>query len=1066
MKRLMKKTISIVCAVALLFTGLAFVPQTVSADDVWYDMDNTWPEPHPLLEVPEGETSLWTGCTGPDAQIKCANAFKLEGFKWNTITQGEAAFFKTIDLKDVACVDNGSGLEKPVAGTYYNMHVKLKYTPPTATNNPKMMVETSGGIKNIELTKWEFKHSKMNPEDDVLEQEVDGVICMAPGTDFKFCINYGWLSDSNKWLMRKGILEITEFTLTGDNTWTTAESNKDVSIPDTPWSVRANYNDDPDAGSYGIIQYKVGDDPTDISDTSMRLVSTVGEQEKYPADYPDIEKRNQPVDSKDRWWWISAQLPDYATTAGLVPFTYYTGSITFNTDKATAEDCHLFVYVDGKEYPFTLQAGANTLTIPEFMYSGSEEGASSIKFLFDELTAGSIVSVSNVTFTPTGDWNLVPNANPDFTVGPWNMFGNFDPAHPGNWGVVQYKANKENPQTYADYDIKAASVSGWLGWTAFVRLENYCADFLDEGDPYDLTITLNSSKATVPDEEKDLDQLVVIVGNETFKFDLTQGDNTLNIHSDGYVLGEGTNRHEQIMFELDGLVQGTELTVKDIQFNNYDNKGWTNVPNKKDTKVGDWTLFGWWNETHWSKLAYKNHTGGTGLGAIDIKARRVSGDFGAMAALAMLPDYLATAKDTKDRPIANADDYQIKVTMNASGLDSSVTNYGKVRLLANDQAFDFDIQKGTKTYDLLELCGNKMTYDNTKTNDVEFELDKVSPKAILNISKIEFVGPDDESQDVPNGTAFKPEGTPWTLFAITDPDQDKYGAMRYEVTGDPANLSNLKMTLKSVSGWFGAGSIKATLNGYLNSLTVGKTYKLTAKMNIDESGVAPADKNPPYNKQLRITADNKNYDFDVANPATGVQTFEQEFTYTGTSKHLAFDFDQLLKGSKVSFSSIEITDPTAPTTTEESTTQAPTQPTTEAPTGETTQSPTAETSSQQPSDVTTTQGVAPTVKAPGKTKIKKVYKKKRSAKKLKVKLKKVKGAKGYQVAVYKSKKKAKKNKKALVKKCTKKLKVTLKSKKLKKKKKLYVRARAYVLNTSGIKVFGKWSAIKKGKTKK
>ena len=327
MKRLMKKTISIVCAVALLFTGLAFVPQTVSADDVWYDMDNTWPEPHPLLEVPEGETSLWTGCTGGDTQIKYANAFKLEGFKWNTVTQGEAAFFKTIDLKDVACVDNGSGLEKPTAGTYYNIHVKLEYTPPTATNNPKMMVETSGGIKNLELTEWDFKHSNLHPEEDVLEQEIDGVICMAPGADFKFCINYGWLSDTHKWEMRKGILEITEFTLTGDNSWTTAESNKDVSIPDTPWSVRANYNDDPDAGSYGIIQYKVGDNPTDISDTSMRLVSTVGEQEKYPADYPDVEKRNQPVDPADRWWWISAQLPDYATTAGL--YSTYTSQIPY-----------------------------------------------------------------------------------------------------------------------------------------------------------------------------------------------------------------------------------------------------------------------------------------------------------------------------------------------------------------------------------------------------------------------------------------------------------------------------------------------------------------------------------------------------------------------------------------------------------------------------------------------------------------------------------------------------------------------------------------------------------------
>ncbi|MBP5773413.1 MAG: hypothetical protein J6W35_05025 [Eubacterium sp.] len=1071
MKRLMKKTISIVCAVALLITGVTFVPQSVNADDIWYAMDNTWPEPHPLLQVPEGETSLWTGCTGPDAQIECANAFKLEGFKWKTITTGEAAFFKTIDLKEVACVDNGSGLEKPVAGTYYNIHVKLTYTPPSTAAKPRMMVETSGGIQNIPLTKWEFNHSLFHPDENVFEQEIDGVICMAPGADFKFCINYGWLSDTNKWQMKKGTLEITEFTLTGDNSWTTAASNQDVSVPDTPWSVRANYNDDPDAGSYGIIQYKVGDEPQDISDTSMRLVSTVGEQEKYPANYPDVSKRNQPVDSADRWWWISAQLPDYATTAGLVPFTYYTGSITFNTDKATAQDCHLFVYVDGKEYPFTLQAGANTLTIPEFMYSGSEEGASSIKFLFDELPTGAIVSVSDITFTPSGDWNLVPNADDSFTVGPWNMFGNFDPAHPGNWGVVQYKANKENPQTYADYDIKAASVSGWLGWTAFVRLENYCADYLDEGDPYDLTITLKSSKATEPKDNPEndpdvLDKLLVLVGNEQFKFDLVEGDNTLRIHSDGYEVGTGTNRHEQIMFELDGLVQGTELTVKDIQFSNYPNDGWTNVPNKKDTKVGDWTLFGWWDETHYSKLAYKNRAGATGLGVTDIKVRRPSGFFGAMAALAMLPDYLATAKDTKNRPIANGDGYQIKVTLNASGLDDSVTNYGKVRLLANDQAFDFNIQKGTKTYDLLDICGTKMLYDNSKTNDIEFELDEVAAKAVLNISKIEFIGPDDESEDVPNGTAIRPEGTPWTLYAITDAAQDKYGAMRYEVTGDPANVSSMKLTLKSVSGWFGARSVRATLNNYLDSLTTGKTYKVIVKMVVDESGVAPADKNPEYDKKLRITVDNQDYDFNVANPATGTQTFEQLFTYTGTSKNLAFDFDQLLKGSKVSFSSIEIIDPSAPTTTVEPSTEAPTQPTTQAPTGDTTQAPTGETVAPQTSDVTSAQGETTTVKAPGKAKIKKVYKKKKSAKKLKVKLKKVKGAKGYQVAVYKSKKNAKKNKKALTKKYTKKLKVTLKSKKLKKKKKLYVRARAYVLDGNGIKVFGKWSSIKKGKTKK
>lgn len=77
-------------------------------------------------------------------------------------------------------------------------------------------------------------------------------------------------------------------------------------------------------------------------------------------------------------------------------------------------------------------------------------------------------------------------------------------------------------------------------------------------------------------------------------------------------------------------------------------------------------------------------------------------------------------------------------------------------------------------------------------------------------------------------------------------------------------------------------------------------------------------------------------------------------------------------------------------------------------------------------DVTTT--AAPTtavsakVKAPAKAGIKKIAAKKRAAKKVKISLKKISGAQGYQVAVYKTKKNASKNKKAIVKKNVKKLK--------------------------------------------
>ncbi len=100
-----------------------------------------------------------------------------------------------------------------------------------------------------------------------------------------------------------------------------------------------------------------------------------------------------------------------------------------------------------------------------------------------------------------------------------------------------------------------------------------------------------------------------------------------------------------------------------------------------------------------------------------------------------------------------------------------------------------------------------------------------------------------------------------------------------------------------------------------------------------------------------------------------------------------------------------------------------------------------------------------------KVTIKKVYTKKRSSNKLKVKIKKVSGVKGYQIAVYKTSKYAKKNKKALVKKYVKKTTITLKSSKLKNKKKLYVKVRAYKASGNK-KKYGAWSKTKKVKIKK
>ena len=119
-------------------------------------------------------------------------------------------------------------------------------------------------------------------------------------------------------------------------------------------------------------------------------------------------------------------------------------------------------------------------------------------------------------------------------------------------------------------------------------------------------------------------------------------------------------------------------------------------------------------------------------------------------------------------------------------------------------------------------------------------------------------------------------------------------------------------------------------------------------------------------------------------------------------------------------------------------------------------------SEQKTTQVTTTvPKPIPAIQLPNKVTIKKIYKKKLSSKKIKIKVKKDKLAESYKVAVFKTKKNAKALVKAIQVKDFKRVKITLKSKKFKNKKKLFIRVCA--LNKAGV---GDWSAIKKVKIKK
>ncbi len=121
----------------------------------------------------------------------------------------------------------------------------------------------------------------------------------------------------------------------------------------------------------------------------------------------------------------------------------------------------------------------------------------------------------------------------------------------------------------------------------------------------------------------------------------------------------------------------------------------------------------------------------------------------------------------------------------------------------------------------------------------------------------------------------------------------------------------------------------------------------------------------------------------------------------------------------------------------------------------TTQAPTVEPSTPKPTKIT----------APRSTSIR-YAKKQKAAKKIKLSIKRVKEAKGYQIAVYKTLKNAKKNKKAIYKKFVRSIKPTITNKKFKKANKLYVKVRAYKLNGKKKVYAKKWSKVKKVRIRK
>lgn len=253
------------------------------------------------------------------------------------------------------------------------------------------------------------------------------------------------------------------------------------------------------------------------------------------------------------------------------------------------------------------------------------------------------------------------------------------------------------------------------------------------------------------------------------------------------------------------------------------------------------------------------------------------------------------------------------------------------------------------------------------------------------------------------------------------------------VTADTNGDATIKITA-SGGGW--ANAIWGIQAQYQKIEVVpGNTYKYTATIKSDKDKKITIKTSPSGVDEPLVQ--------DVITLKAGVTyTYEAEFVATSASVDIVYAFGSPAGEASVQNANITIKENDLVVTKEVVTNEVVTTPSAEETTAE-----------SQADKVTTTKKL-------GKTKVTKAAKKKAS-KKVKITLKRIKGAQKYQLQISTTKK----FKKKLVKRTVKRVKLTVTSKRIKNKKKLYVRARAMRV-VGKKKSYGSWSKPKRVKVRK
>lgn len=1169
MEKLLKRVVSIVCAIAMVVSGFVFTPSSVDASEV--------------PSASETQVGAW----GLYAANEAWSGYATMEYDYSGGT--------SLDATKVTLTNSAHGNYNQVSwGAYMRL--------PKCLSTRNLQPDSSYKLKitaEINYPEGQFEEPNKDNGRGIILANIQGNVYQIPVTqealnkgEFKMDGTFDYDIYAAKYGDEERDPDDLYLFTAGLMTGTTIKISEVSFInEDNGWDPVPNWNPDEHPGQSAQYQtydmYQALAMRSNVPSTGllgkMKVKKNASEDEL--TDYSFRVTQSGWVDmgqtgDKRSSWATSLRLPNYCesdySNIKLVSGETYVPTIKLNSSAATKKDNKgrdkkIQVVIDGKAFETTLTEGVNEIEFDEFEYSGQ----ATVDIDLDGVEDGTEISLESLTFSATSGegWTAVPNED-TATHGKWDLFARTCTGigdDNAQWGALSYKdapSYQGGAYKLEDTLIKVRSSSGWHdAWATLGTVHHYIdtePNKLEVGKSYKVQFTYYSSKETGTDMYGEPKTLLLSVDQNPIKFELENcGDNVDNfktVTSEPFVYEaeQVENDPTAVVMNMDQIDKGTILRVKDIKFIEDTSYPWTPVPNDEWTGVPGTPLQGYARmgktvqEGSWGKMSYKVDGSSTEkpYSNATFLNRSVSRWF-VLNNPANAIDVI-NAKDLFD--LHKGWTYNLKLTVSSTLTDTEAIQKkwdNQMRVMVDGKLLDVKDytpneedpdDKTIKTIKTYDTAGTKTsaTLESEEfvftgaSADMRLILDKLTKNSQFKIENIEFIHKEGEPeyQQVNNDESVKVGA--WNLYCVTDSATGTFGDMLYaEKTGDKT-LGDVEMYCYGTSGWFaGKTGIIATLPRYTKDtkpLTPGQEYSCKIKIKANKN-IAGFKDDVQHN--LRVTINNQNYDFEV---------YEGEYTYVipkltqpyaaNVNDNIVFNFDTATPGTKITISDVdfstpveepkEITEVSASAnsngTIDVNWTQTPEtvygtlavvcgynvyvdgvkqntsliknninsftttntfkpgkydvkvvavmgatestgkttqvtisdQPTTQAPTQAPTQKPT----------VTPVTTKAPVVAKPGKAKVKKAVKKKKSAKKIKITLKKVAGAKKYQVAVYKTKKNAKKNKKALVKKTITKLTATIKSKKLKGKKTVYVRARAW--NAAG---FGAWSGVKKSKKK-